>query len=217
MNKKPVSRRCFLQHTALAAGGIVLAACTPEKTIPDAGSESTLAPQDQELPDSSTGGKPLKILIVYDTVYGNTQIIAEALRDGVGSRHEVDLIRAVDADLDDLENKDVLMVGSPTHGGLFIESIKTFLAAIPENGLANMSAAAFDTGSTTENQGWSGRFIINLLGYASPRIARELVKRGASVIRAETFFVLDTQGPLKEGEVERARAWSAGVLEELNK
>jgi hypothetical protein len=101
---------------------------------------------------------------------------------------------------------DLLILGSPTHGGQYTQPVKDFLARIPIQGLKNVHAAAFDTGSTTENQGGFGKTMINLFGYAAPRIAKELTKKGAALLGAETFYVLGTEGPLKEGEIERAQA-----------
>jgi len=155
----------------------------------------------------------MNILIVYDSVYGNTQEIAQAIEQGLQGDHEITLVKGDQAKVEDIEGLDLLIVGSPTHGGWYIESIKSFLKAIPNNGLQNIPAASFDTGSSKENEGFFIRFIINLFGYASPRIAKALAKKGATVIGSETFFVLGTEGPLKEGEVDRARSWAQRLID----
>lgn len=157
----------------------------------------------------------MKILIVYDTVYGNTQEIALAIEQGFVGDHETALIKGDQAIVDDLKNIDLLIVGSPTHGGWYIESIKSFLNAIPENGLQNTPSAAFDTGSSKANEGFLIKFIINLFGYASPRIAKALTKKGATILGSETFFVLGTEGPLKENEVDRAKNWATKLIEKI--
>ena len=154
----------------------------------------------------------MKIFVVYDTVYGNTEKIAEAIKEGVGKEHTVNTIKATQRKPGDLDDLDFLFVGSPTHGGWYVESIKSLLAGIPENGLEKISTAAFDTGSFKENEGWITKFFINLFGYASPRIAKALRKLGASVLSSKTFFVIGMEGPLKEGEEARARAWAADLI-----
>jgi len=153
----------------------------------------------------------MRILIIYDTVYGNTEEIAGAIRQAASQNHEARLVKAGDATLQDVENADLLMVGSPTHGGWYTEPVKNFLNQIPDNGL-KIHAAAFDTGSDVQNQKGVVRTIIGFFGYASPRIAKALTKKGAKVLCSETFFVLNTEGPLKEGEVERAKGWCHDVI-----
>jgi flavodoxin len=208
MKSKKISRREFVKATALASGAVVLAACTPNDTIQTTAEDLT---EKEPLNNIKTTGETMKILIIYDTVYGNTEKIAEAIQQAVSKEHEAKLIKAKDATSQDVENIDLLIVGSPTHGGWYIESIKNFFNQIPDNGL-KMNAAAFDTSSDKEGQKAFVKAIIGFFGYASPRIAKTLAKKGAKVIGSETFLVLDTEGPLKEGEIERAKKWGNDVI-----
>jgi len=51
-------------------------------------------------------------------------------------------------------------------------------------------------------------FVVRKGGYAAPRIAEQLEKAGGTLIApAEGFFVVDKEGPLRDGELERAAAW----------
>jgi hypothetical protein len=59
-------------------------------------------------------------------------------------------------------------------------------------------AAAFDT--RLDRSPW-------LTGVAARGIARRLRRLGMEVIATESFLVEDAEGPLEEGELERARAW----------
>ena len=53
-----------------------------------------------------------------------------------------------------------------------------------------------------------------LTGAAARGIARRLRRRGYEVIAdPESFLVEDSEGPLAEGELERARAWGASLVE----
>jgi flavodoxin len=154
----------------------------------------------------------MKALIVYDTMFGNTQQIAEAIADEVAKKHTVTLVKAKLASVNDLESMDLLIVGSPTHGGWYTEPVKNFLNAIPENGLRNKKAFAFDTTSSKEKEGWFVRMIIDFFGNASKRISRELVKKGAATVASEPFFVTGKEGPLQDGEIERAREFAKGII-----
>jgi hypothetical protein len=49
-------------------------------------------------------------------------------------------------------------------------------------------------------------------GYAASTIAKTLEKKGGKLaVPAEGFFVTGEQGPLKDGELERAAAWARKV------
>ncbi len=157
----------------------------------------------------------MNILIVYETLYGNTEKIAQAVQEGIGSTHTVRCIKAADAKPDDLEQIDFLIIGSPTHGGWYSQDTKTFFVSIPENSLQNLPAAAFDTGTTKEGEGFFTRAIINLFGYAASRMAKELIQKGVRLIAAETFFVHGKEGPLKAGEIERARTWASSLMQKV--
>ncbi|PIY97163.1 MAG: flavodoxin/nitric oxide synthase [Candidatus Kerfeldbacteria bacterium CG_4_10_14_0_8_um_filter_42_10] len=152
----------------------------------------------------------MAILIAYDSIYGNTKKIAEAIAAAVPG--EMKLLQVKAANAKELESGDVLIVGSPTHGGRPSQSTHQFLNGIAPGTLKNIRAAAFDTGILADGQKAFMRLIIKFFGYASKRIAQALRTKGANIIGAETFFVLGKEGPLKEGELARAVSWIKGVL-----
>ena len=154
----------------------------------------------------------MKIAIVFDTLHGNTKQIAEAIKEGLSGDNAVQMIKADLADADSLSDIDLLITGSPTHGGWYTEGIKKFINALPADGLQNIKAAAFDTSSTKVDKNAFVKFIINFFGPAAPRIAKALRKKGIEVVASETFRVLDTEGPLQDGEIERARVWAGGLI-----
>lgn len=151
---------------------------------------------------------PMKILIVYDSLFGNTEKIAQAIAAAFGG-HEVQVLRAKDAQPAHLQGLDFLAVGSPTHGGRPSEETKKFLDRLPSTAI---KAATFDTSIPTEGQGRFIRWIVRLFGYAAKRIARPLQDKGARIVGTESFFVLEKEGPLKAGELERAQGWAGKML-----
>ena len=57
---------------------------------------------------------------------------------------------------------------------------------------------------------------VKLFGYAAEPIAKALVKAGGQQVAApEGFFVTDSEGPLKDGELERAEAWARGIAAQV--
>jgi len=148
----------------------------------------------------------MKALIVYDSVYGNTEQIARAIADGMTPSAEVEVLRAGEANPSELASVDLLIVGSPVHGGRPTPTVQDFLSRIAQQSLKDIKVAAFDTRATSK--------FAKIFGNAAGRMAGQLTKKGGDlVVPAEGFFVTGTKGPLKEGELERAANWAKGILE----
>ena len=148
----------------------------------------------------------MKALIVYDSVYGNTEEIARAIADGITPSGEVKVLRAGEANPSELASVDLLIVGSPVHGGRPTPAVQDFLSKTAQQSLKGIKVAAFDTRVTSK--------FAKIFGNAAGRMAGQLTKKGGDlVVAAEGFFVTGTKGPLKEGEPERAAAWAKGILD----
>lgn len=156
-----------------------------------------------------------KALVIYDSFFGNTEQIAQAIAEGLGPWGKVDLMRADAFSTESLTGVDLLVVGSPTRK--FTASPATFalIKRMPTKELAGVRAAAFDTRvSVSDVKSAFLRFLIKIGGYAAKPIAKRLKAKGAGEAAAPMgFFVNGTEGPLKEGEVERARLWAKQLLQ----
>jgi len=145
----------------------------------------------------------MKVLIVYDSVYGNTEKIAQAI--GSVITGDVKVLRAGEVNTSELESLDFLIVGAPTQGGRPTPVMQDFLKKVTESAVKGINVAAFDTRISTK---WVGIF-----GYAAGRIARNLKGKGGNLVASpEGFFVEGTKGPLKEGELERAAGWAQEIV-----
>jgi flavodoxin I len=144
----------------------------------------------------------MKVLVVYDSVYGNTEKIAKAIGGAIDA--EVRVIRASEADPTGLGPINALIVGSPTQGGRATQPIRDFLAKVPAAALKGVKVAAFDTR-------YAGRFV-KVFGFAADKIASSLeAKEGSLISPPAAFFVTGKKGPLKEGELERAASWAKEI------
>jgi arsenate reductase len=95
-------------------------------------------------------------------------------------------------------------------------TITRFLKSIPDNGLKGVQVAAFDTRATESDieKVKILAFFVKIFGYAAEPIANRLKKKGgALVVPAKGFYVAGTEGPLLEGELERAADWAREILE----
>lgn len=164
----------------------------------------------------------MRAIVVYESMFGNTQRVAEAIADGLRSNFEVEL-REVGSAERHVDGVDLLIVGGPIHawqmtrpatrkgareqaGGLPTVSkgigIREFLSGLHDANKAKPQlAATFDTAVRTR---WLPT------GSAAKPAAKQLAHHGYRLIaEPEHFYVEDEHGPVVEGELERARAWGA--------
>lgn len=150
-----------------------------------------------------------KALIVYDSMFGNTEKVAQAIGGALGTQ----VVRVGDIKPEHLVGLDILIVGSPTQAFQALKPIKAFLKDIPAGALKGVKVAAFDTRADVQEVG--SRILtlfVKLFGYAAEPIAAQLIKKGGiQAIAPAGFFVTDKEGPLKKGELERAAAWAQQV------
>jgi Flavodoxin domain len=171
----------------------------------------------------------MNAIVVYESVYGNTREVAEAIAEGLGgvpvlSVHEASLLE---------HTFDLLVVGGPTHiHGMATErSRHVAVDAAQKDGASHLDphatdepglrawladlvpdavdhAAAFDT--RLDKSAW-------LTGNAARGIAKRLKRHGIDVLDTASFLVADSEGPLEAGELDRARAWGAKLVESLHR
>jgi hypothetical protein len=167
----------------------------------------------------------VRIAVVYESLYGNTRRIAEAVAEGLRTAAEVSLVEVRDAGPETVASVDLLVVGGPTH-------IHGMSSRVSRKGAADDArkkegrtephvqgpplrewldsldrargarAAAFDTRLDKPKL---------LVGSAAKGIARRLRHLGYELVAEESFLVADAEGPLLPEEVERARAWGESL------
>ena len=147
----------------------------------------------------------MKVLIVYDSVFGNTERVAQAIGNALGSQEDVEILRVSNVKPEQLTGLKLLIVGSPTHGGRPTPAIKDFLNKVSESAIMGINVAAFDTRFSTR--------LVGIFGYAAGRIADSLKRNGGTLIASpQGFFVKGKEGPLQEGELERAASWAKAIV-----
>jgi hypothetical protein len=168
----------------------------------------------------------MRAVIVYESLFGNTHRIAQAISEGIreaDARAETLCLPAAQATPDLVQDPDLLVVGGPTHirgmtsrfsrkmgrktegkadakpepdaGG---PGLRGWFDSVPRP-RSGRSAAAFDT-----------RLDSRMAGGAAAGIARRLRAHGYLLTaEPEGFIVEDAAGPLRAGELDRAKAWGA--------
>jgi flavodoxin I len=155
----------------------------------------------------------MKGLIVYDSFFGNTEQIAHAVASVLSSEGDIETLRVSHVKPEQLTGLDLLIVGSPTRAFRPTPAISRLLGKVPTNGLCRVKVAAFDTRiSLSDMKPRILRFLVRLLGYAAEPISKQLKRKGGELtVPPEGFLVEGKEGPLKEGELERASDWARQI------
>jgi flavodoxin len=156
----------------------------------------------------------MNALILYESVYGNTEQIAQAVATVLAPTFSVGLARADELSRIEAAGVDLLIVGGPTHRQRISAALEAVLEATPRGALKGVQVAAFDT---------RYRMAAWLAGSAARRIARRLCQLGGSLlVPAESFFMERDVPPegtkrrheierLEPGELQRAAEWAQKV------
>ncbi|PPD57863.1 flavodoxin family protein [Dehalogenimonas etheniformans] len=158
----------------------------------------------------------MKAIVVYESLWGNTEAIAHAIGDGLGSGTRV--MSTSEATPEVIKDADFLVVGSPVMG--FSVPNEKMIAGIQ---VKPGSASVPPDLSQTPMRTWLDALapgqkpfaafetrVKGPWGKATPVIEDSMKKLGyRKASEAQKFIVEGTQGPLKDGEIERARQWGA--------
>ena len=161
-----------------------------------------------------------KVIVVFESMFGNTQRIAEAIASGLRESCEVVFGTVDEIAPEQARDASLIVAGGPTqnygmagtgarqklakarfnrpHAELLPgrESLRGWLERLPPG---SAPAAAFDTRYHHSRL---------LTGSAAVKIARAFADKGYAAVEAESFFVRAMGGPLIDGECERASAWA---------
>jgi len=145
----------------------------------------------------------MKILVVYDSVYGNTQKLAEEIAKELKTK----AMRVGEVGKEMIREADEVVIGSPTHGGRPTEPMGQWMTAIGEV-RRGKQVRVFDTRMEWEKQNFFLKWLMGRIGYAAEKMADKLQSLGAIAKgKPKGFIVQDKGGPLKPGEMEKASEW----------
>jgi len=170
----------------------------------------------------------MKTLVVYDSLFGNTERVTQAIADALRAFGQVEAVRVEPAQAEELkrqellrqnratdvrlepahqvslEGVDLLILGCPTQAFKATPTIQSFLENVSLASLSGMAVACFDTRAR-------GPF-----GSAAKAMAKQLKTMGVSLLLPpESFFVKGMQGPMRSGEVERAASWAKTLFNKV--
>lgn len=169
----------------------------------------------------------MQAVVIYESMFGNTRAIAEAVADGLAEASEVVLLGVAEVGPGRLASADLIVIGGPTHvhgrsraatrkaatdyakkdpelvlepGAAEGPGVRDLAPALA--GLA-ARAAAFDTRIDAPAV---------VTGRAAKGIVRMCRRAGLPVVAPPESFLVDKRNRLLEGEVDRARAWGRQLV-----
>ncbi len=157
-----------------------------------------------------------RALVVFESMFGNSEQVARAVAEGLSTHVPVDVLEVTEAPTD-LSGYDLVVVGGPTHAfsmsrqstrrdargqgaihGSIQQGMREWLAALPSH-LRTGWFATFDTRVAR---------VRHVPGSAARSAARSARRHGLrELVSPESFLVADLNGPLVDGELDRAREW----------
>ena len=148
-------------------------------------------------------------LVIYDSKFGNTEKIAQAIARGVGTLGSVrvmDTVEAADFARSRDERPDLLLLGGPTQRRGPSPALRAFVDALPAS-LVGVPVASFDTR-------YRGATLI--MGSSAAQVAKILRKANGELVASPESFFIVRGGPLElqtleASEIERAEAWGHAV------
>lgn len=160
----------------------------------------------------------MKAMVIYDSGFGNTEKIARAIGKALEEKLEVQTLRVTEIPPQPITGVCLLIVGSPTQRFRPTPGTSSFLENLPNGSLRGVKVAAFDTRFTESEIAKVKilKFFVGIFGYAAKPIADQLKRKGGElVVPPEGFYVGDTEGPILEGEMERAADWAGQIMADI--
>ena len=147
----------------------------------------------------------MNTIVICDSQFGNTERVAQAIANALAEFGEGRAVHVNQTNPAELRDVDLLVLGSPMQGWKPTLAMLAFLDNIPPGSLSSVNTACFDTRL---------RWPSFLRGSAADWIARKLRDIGAEpLLPPEGFLVKGTEGPLRDGELERAASWARALRE----
>jgi flavorubredoxin len=152
----------------------------------------------------------VSVLVAYDTKYGNTKRVAEAIAQGLQAAREIKatVVDIKDVDLGSIPTFDAFLVGSPNHIGGPTRPFKGFIERLGKHRLEGRSIAVFDT--------YFGKDFQKAVKKMEERVRKEvpsltLITPGLSI------KVVETKGPIADGELPKCEEFGKRFAAQLRK
>lgn len=152
----------------------------------------------------------MKTLVVYDTLFGNTGLLARVIANRLP---DVTLVHVDSLTPEHIANAELIFLGSPSRGYNATKKLRQAVEALPKNALKQKSAAVFETRlKVAKHMPKIVRYLLQNTGWGDAKLDTVVLRKGAKLISPIGLFYVTTQeGPLKEGETDNAALWAKRI------
>jgi len=153
-----------------------------------------------------------KVIVVYESKYGNTKLVAETIIEGMSKVEGIDtVIRELkEVDLNKIADYDAILIGSPNHYGGPTKGVKEFIDKLGKVNLEGKLFAVFDTYLGKR----SDYFFEKAVKKMEKRI-NEKVPRLKQIAPGLSIKVQGMKGPLVEGELPKCKEFGKKIATQL--
>lgn len=149
-----------------------------------------------------------KALIVYESKYGNTKLVAETIAEGMKQEPglKATVLELKEVDLSAIDDFDAILVGSPNHMGGATRGIRKFIDKLGELKLKKKQGAVFDT--------YLGKDFEKAVKKMERQIA-EKIPGISLVVPGLSILVNGMKGPVSDGELPKCRDFGVKIGRQL--
>jgi flavorubredoxin len=146
-------------------------------------------------------------LVIYDTKYGNTKIVAEQITEGIKDieRMETAIAYVKEIDYQKLRDYDALVIGAPNHMGRPSQTMKKFVNNLVEHDLKAKHIAVFGT--------YSGKVRADRSVKKLEQLLKKKFSSSNIVLPGLSIKVNGVTGPLAEGELPKCKKFGKKIAE----
>ncbi|MEM3730776.1 MAG: flavodoxin domain-containing protein [Candidatus Bathyarchaeia archaeon] len=150
----------------------------------------------------------MKVIIVYESRYGNTKRVAETIVEGIQEIEgvEASVSELKEVDFSTIQSYDAILIGSPNHLGGPTRGIKGFIDRLGKLKLEGKGFAVFDT--------YMGRDFEKAVKKMEKRI-NEKVSGLKQIASGLSIKVLGIKGPIAEGELQKCKEFGKRIANQL--
>ena len=152
-----------------------------------------------------------KAIVVYESKYGNTKLVAETIIEGMNQIPEIETIlnEVNDVNLTEIDKFDIIIVGSPNHLGRATRGITKFINKLGELKLENKQTSVFDT--------YIGNWVQDF-----EKVVKKMEKQisekvsGMTLVAPGLSIKVDrTKGPITKGELPKCKEFGVKIATQM--
>jgi len=150
-----------------------------------------------------------KVIVVYESKYGNTKLVAETIVKGMREVQGVETVlnELKEVDLNKIADYDVILIGCPNHYGGPTKSVREFIDKLEKLNLDGRHFTVFDT--------YLGKGFFEKAAEKMEKRINEKVPGLKQIAPRLSIAVQGSKGPIVEGELPKSKEFGKKIATQL--